>query len=350
VRAFITGATGFIGGRVAGILRGRGVEVVALVRDPDRAGALRDLGCELAKGGLGDADAIRAGMEGADAVFHVAGDYRVGLGKEACQEMRATNVDGTRTVLQAAHDAGVAKTVYVSTVGVFGNTHGALVDESFRRDESEGYLSCYDETKYQAHLVAEEFIAAGDPVVIAAPGGVYGPDDHSALGTLFEMARKGRMKWAPFGDMGITVAHVDDIAQGIVDAYDRGTPSEFYVLAGPAMRQIEIAGVVTKVAGKKPPRGNLPTWVVKMAIPFGPLAGKAMGLEPNVREMIRAAEGVTYWAKADKAAAALGWNPRPLEQGVRDTFAAEDAGSNGSPDGSANGSPDGSGGGGESAP
>jgi dihydroflavonol-4-reductase len=325
VRAFVTGATGFIGGKVAEILRGRGDEVVALVRSPEKAARLRELGCVLVEGGLGDADAIRRGVEAADAVFHVAGDYRVGVTKEHCEEMRAANVDGTRTVLQAAHDAGVKRTVYVSTVGVFGNTHGELVDETFRRDESKGFLSCYDETKYRAHLVAEEFVAAGDPVVIAAPGGVYGPDDHSPLGTLFEMARKGRMKWAPFGDLGITVAHVDDIAQGIVDAYDRGRVGEFYVLAGPAMTQLQIAGVVTKVAGKKPPRGNLPPAVIKMAIPFGPLVGRAMGLEPNLREMIRASDGVTYWAKTDKAVAELGWNPRPLEQGVRDTFAAEDA-------------------------
>src|SRR5947208_16950061 len=110
MRAFVTGATGFIGGKVAGILRGRGDQVVALVRSPEKAGALGELGCELVAGGLGDTDAIRMGMAGADAVFHVAGDYRVGLGKEACGEMRRTNVDGTRTVLQAAHDAGVART------------------------------------------------------------------------------------------------------------------------------------------------------------------------------------------------------------------------------------------------
>jgi nucleoside-diphosphate-sugar epimerase len=262
-------------------------------------------------------------MAGADAVFHVAGDYRVGVSKDECRLMHAANVDGTRAVLQAAHDAGVQRTVYVSTVGVFGNTGGVIVDETFRRDESRGYLSCYDETKYLAHVVAEEFIAKGDPVIIAAPGGVYGPGDHSTLGTLFEMARKGRMKWTPFGDTGITVAHVDDIAAGVVAAHDRGRPGEFYVLAGPAVRNIEIAAAVTKVAGKKPPRGNLPTWVVKSAIPFGPLVGKAMGLGPNIREMIRAGDGVTYWAKADKAAGELDWHPRPLEQGIRDTFGAE---------------------------
>jgi dihydroflavonol-4-reductase len=323
MRAFVTGATGFIGGKVAEILRGRGDEVVALVRSPEKAGKLRDLGCELAEGGLADAEAIRAGMAGADAVYHVAGDYRVGVSTEECAEMRATNVDGTRTVLQAAHDAGVARTVYVSTVGVFGNTHGELVDETFRRDESKGFLSCYDETKYRAHLVAEEFIAAGDPVVIAAPGGVYGPRDHSAMGTLIEMARKGRMKWAPFGDLGITVAHVDDVAAGVVAAHDRGRPGEFYVIAGPAKTNLEIATAVTAVAGKKPPRGNLPPAIIKMGIPFGPLVGKALGLGTNLREMVRASEGVTYWAKADKAAAELGWDPRPLEQGIRDTFEAE---------------------------
>jgi nucleoside-diphosphate-sugar epimerase len=323
VRAFVTGATGFIGGRVAGILRGRGDEVVALVRDPEKAGRLRDLGCELVGGGLGDAEAIAEGVKGADGVFHIAGDYRVGVSSDDCRDMHAANVDGTRTVLQAAHDAGVKRSVYVSTVGVFGNTHGELVDETFRRDESKDFLSCYDETKYRGHLVAEEFIAAGDPVVIAAPGGVYGPRDHSAMGTLIEMARKGRMKWAPFGDLGITVAHVDDIAQGIVDAYDRGRDGEFYVLAGPAKTNIQIATAVTEVAGKKPPRGNLPPALIKMAIPFGPLVGRAMGLGTNLREMIRASEGVTYWAKADKAAAELGWNPRSLEQGLRDTFAAE---------------------------
>ena len=323
MRAFVTGATGFMGGKVAQRLRARGDEVVALVRSPEKASGLGDLGCELVEEGLGDTGAIRTGMEGADAIFHVAGDYRVGVTPADCEDMRASNVEGTRTVLQAAHDAGVGRTVHVSTVGIFGNTRGEIVDETFRRDESKGFLSCYDETKYRAHLVAEEFIAKGDPVVIVAPGGVYGPEDHSALGTLIEMARKGRMKWTPFGDFGITAAHVDDIADGIVAVHDRGRAGEFYVLAGPAVTQLDIATTVTRIAGKKPPRGNLPR-LIKMAIPFGPLVGRMMGLEPNLREMIRSAGGVTYWAKGDRAAAELGWNPRGLEQGLRDTLEAEE--------------------------
>ncbi|HEX9376430.1 MAG TPA: NAD-dependent epimerase/dehydratase family protein [Actinomycetota bacterium] len=322
MRAFLTGGTGFIGGRVARRLRDRGDEVVALVRSPERAADLGRIGCELVEGGLADGAALAKGLHGADACFHVAGDYRVGVTKAECQTMWETNVEGTRHVLQAAHDAGVARTVYVSTVGTFGNTGGVIVDETFRRDESKGYLSCYDETKYKAHLVAEEFAAGGDPVVIAMPGGVYGPGDHSALATLIEMARKGRLKWTPFADMGITAAHVDDIVEGIVLAHDRGRVGESYVLAGPAVRQIEIAGAAARLSGKKPPRGNLPTAVVKMAIPFGPLVGRAMGLEPNIREMIRSADGVTYWASADKAQRELRFTARSLEEGLRQTLSA----------------------------
>jgi dihydroflavonol-4-reductase len=321
MRAFITGATGFIGGRVAARLRERGDDVVALVRSPEKAGGLEGVGCELVQGDLTDGDAMRRGLEGADACFHVAGDYRVGVTKADCQEMREANVEGTRRVLQAVHDAGVARTVYVSTVGVFGNTGREIVDESFRRDESTGFLSCYDETKYQAHLVAEEFIAKGDPVIIAMPGGVYGPGDHSAMGTLVDMASKGRMKLAPFGDLGITAAHVDDIAAGIVLAHDKGRPGEAYVLAGPAVTNLEIAGTVAELSGKKPPRGNLPPLIIRAAIPFGPLIGRLPGLQPNMREMIRAADGVTYWARADKAQRELDWKPRDLETGLRDTLA-----------------------------
>ena len=321
MRAFVTGATGFIGGRVVARLRDRGDEVLALVRSPERATDLRALGCELVQGDLTDSGALAGGLEGADACFHIAGDYRVGMDEAGCREMWTTNVDGTRAVLQAAHDAGVARTVYVSTVGVFGNTEQQVVDETFRRDESKGFLTCYDETKYRAHVVAEEFVAKGDPVIIVAPGGVYGPGDHSGLGTLIEMARKGRAVLVPFADLGWTMAHVEDVADGIVLAHDKGQPGEFYVLAGPAVRNRDVAAKVAELSGKKPPRGKLPTPFVKAAIPLGRLVGRAMGTGPNVREMIRGSEGVTYWARADKARRELGWEPRDLETGLRDTLA-----------------------------
>src|SRR5690348_7521028 len=122
MRAFVTGATGFVGGRVAEKLRARGDDVVCLVRTPAKAEKLRALGCELVEGDLGNHAALAAGMAGADAVFHLAADYRVGVHPSVYPKMRDTNIGGTTRVIADAVEAGVARIVYVSTIAAFGNT------------------------------------------------------------------------------------------------------------------------------------------------------------------------------------------------------------------------------------
>jgi dihydroflavonol-4-reductase len=193
MRAFVTGATGFIGGHVVRRLRARGDDVVALVRSPEKAAELRDQGVELVQGDLDDPEAIRRGLQGADACFHIAAVYKVGVPAAQRQALIDANVGGTERVLDAAVEAGVQRIVYVSTCNVFGNTHGQVVDEKYRRDEGEGFLSAYDESKYRAHLAAEERIARGAPIVIVMPAGVYGPDDHSELGNMIDQTRGSAM-------------------------------------------------------------------------------------------------------------------------------------------------------------
>src|SRR3954469_11270620 len=131
MKVFVTGGTGFIGGHVVSKLRERGDEVRALVRSPEKGSALKDLGCELIPGSLSDADAIRAAMEGCDAVIHGAAVYEVGIPESEHRAMYEANVVGTETVLRAALDAKTPRAVYVSTVGAFGNTHGEVVDETY---------------------------------------------------------------------------------------------------------------------------------------------------------------------------------------------------------------------------
>ena len=180
MKAFVTGGTGFIGSRVVKRLRDRGDEVVVLARSPEKAAGLD---AEVVQGDLGDADAIRRGMEGCQAAFHIAADYRVGMDASKRDSMRDSNVRGTERVLDAAADAGVDRIVYVSTINVFGNTNGQTVDETYERDEADGFVSTYDETKYRAHKLAEDRAAQGAPIVIVQPGGVYGPGDHALVGT-----------------------------------------------------------------------------------------------------------------------------------------------------------------------
>ena len=322
MRAFITGATGFIGSHVARKLRARGDQVVALVRTPSTAGDLAHLGCELVAGSLETGTSLEEGVRGADAVFHVAAVYKAGIPRSARPAMYEANVRGTERVLDAAIRAGVPRIVYVSTVNVFGNTRGRVVDETYRRDEADGFLTYYDETKYRAHQVAVDRIARGAPVVIAQPGGVYGPGDHSDLGNLVDQVRTGKLKFKAFPDTGFVFLHVDDCADGILLVHDRGAVGASYVLGGERSTLGRFIDTVAEIAGRRPPRITLPPGVVKAGIPFGPLVGKLMGTGPNLRELIRAADGVTYWASDEKARRELGYSPRDLVTGMRQTLAA----------------------------
>ena len=321
MRAFVTGGTGFIGGVLARRLRDRGDDVVALVRSPSKAAELIALGCELVEGDLGDRDVLRKGMDGCDAAFHAAAVYRVGIPESERPAMFEANVGGTERVLDAAIEAGVGRIVYVSTIGAFGNTHGRVVDETYRRTPGD-WLSAYDETKYLAHEAAVERIGRGAPILIAQPGGVYGPGDHSDLANFIEQVRKGRLKVLAFPDTGFNFLHVEDAAQGILLVHDRGRIGEAYVLGGQLTTIREAIETVARLSGRKPPRITLPPVLAKMAIPIGPLVGRVMGTGPNLRELIRAADGVTYWATDAKARGELGYAPRDLETGLGQTLAA----------------------------
>jgi nucleoside-diphosphate-sugar epimerase len=322
MRVFLTGATGFIGGHVARKLRERGDDVVVLVRSPNKAAELRELGCELVEGDLSDEAAIRKGVQGCDSVIHVGAIYKVGIPKSERDAMWDANVRGTERVLDAAQEAGVPRIVYVSTVNAFGNTHGDVVDENYRRDESEGFLSHYDETKYRAHQVAEDRISKGYPIVIAQPGGVYGPNDHSELGTMIDQARTGKLKLKLFPETGLMLVHVEDVAEGILLVHDKGEIGEAYVLAGEQARMGDLVDRVCELSGRKPPRGAMPSALLKASAPLGPVIGPLMGFPPNLRELIRVSDGVTYWARDDKARRDLGYSARDLDTGLRQTLEA----------------------------
>jgi nucleoside-diphosphate-sugar epimerase len=322
VKAFVTGGTGFIGGRLISRLRDHGDEVVALVRSPDKATRLRGLGCDLVEGDLSSTEAIRRGMEGCDAAFHVAAAYKIGIPKSERPAMHDANVGGTERVLDAAIDAGVKRIVYVSTVGVFGNTKGKVVDEAYRHPGKD-FLSCYEETKYLSHLVALDRIEKGAPVVIVQPGGVYGPGDHSEIGNFIDQTRAGKLKLKIFPECGFNLVHVDDVADGILLAHDKGAIGESYVLGGQLSTMGELVDKVSQLSGRKPPKRTLPPVLMKMSIPIGPIVGRVMGFPPNLAELIRTSDGVTYWATDEKARRDLGYAPRDLDTGLEQTLAAE---------------------------
>ena len=324
MKVFVTGGTGFIGGEVVRQLRARGDDVVCLVRSPAKAAEVEALGCKLVSGDLGDAAALRAGMEGCDAVVHAAAMYEVGIPKKQHPAMWEANVAGTERVMAAALEAKVPRVVYVSTVGIFGNTHKEVVDESYVNPET-GFTSYYEETKLEAHkLVARMVAEQGLPAVIVQPGGVYGPGDTSQVADLLEEFFAGKLPLLPFPELGICLSHVEDIAGGILLGLDKGELGEAYVISGPATTMREAVETVARVSGRKPPRGTLSTGLIKALVPIGPLVGKLMGQPPNLRELISSADKVTFWASYEKAGRDLGYAPRGMEEGLRQTLEADE--------------------------
>ena len=321
MRAFVTGATGFIGGYLAEKLRSRGDEVVALVRNPGKAQKVRDLGCELIQGDLSDEAAIGTGVNGCDSVFHVGAVYEVGIPASQRPAMYDANVRGTERVLDAAARSQVGRIVYVSTINVFGNTHGRAMDETYRRP-GDDFLSYYDETKFLAHQVALDRIGRGYPVVIAQPGGVYGPGDTSQIANFVDLIRKGRLKAITFPETGLNFLHVEDCVEGILLVHDKGRIGESYVLGGEMTTIGDAVKRVAAILGRKPPRIVIPSAMVKMSIPLAPLITRMMGLGPNLRELIKAADGVTYWGTDAKARRELGYSPRDLDTGLRQYLAS----------------------------
>lgn len=321
-RAFVTGGTGFIGRSLVRQLINQGYEVNALVRSEKGAGELLALGAHPVRGEILDKDSMRAAMQGCDVVFHVAGWYR--LGAKDFQIAERTNVEGTRNVLTLAYELGIPKIIYTSTLAVFGDTHGALVDESYRMPAYQDFLTEYDRTKWAAHYqVAIPLIQNGAPIIILQPGGVYGPRDHSLIGGLMHAFYWGKFPFpfSPVPNLTLTFAHVDDIAEGHILAAERGKPGETYILAGPALSMNQMIELWSQVTGKKGPLLSVPARFLKPFAPVVTLAEKYFPLPELLSRDAVVILDASYMAKADKAREQLGWQPRPLEQGLQETFA-----------------------------
>jgi nucleoside-diphosphate-sugar epimerase len=271
----------------------------------------------------GDVVRLAPQMAGHGAVVHLAGDYRIGIRAGERDAMWAVNVTAVERVIDAGLAAGVPRVVHVSTVNAMGNTRGQVVDETFRRDPSRGFVSWYDETKFRGHEAAQAGIDRGDPVLIAMPGTVYGPDDHSEIGNQLRRAFAGTLRYRALDDIGTSLVHVNDEAAGIVAVLDRGRIGEAYVLAGPCQRLRDAIEIAARLGGHRAPRLRLPTALLRALAPVAGRIGPVGGLPADLRETIAASAGVTYWASSRKATEELGFTPRDLEAGLRDTFLGE---------------------------
>lgn len=313
--AFVTGGSGFIGKRLVALLVERGWQVRALARSEKAAQTLNNLGAAIIPGSLYDKETLEKGMRDCQVVFHVAGWYRLGARDKTAGEK--VNVQGTRCVLETAFELGIPRIVNTSSIAIFGDTHGQVVDETYRMPPDQPFVTEYDRSKYRAHYeVARPLIEAGAPIINVLPGAVYGPADTSLFGQLMQYYYHGLFPIFPGTDTVPTFVHVDDSAYSLLLAAEKGRPGEDYIMSGPAVSLGEMVKLWSELSGRRPPLAYIPARVLR---PLAPLAARLPLPEILSADAIRVL-GVSYAASSAKAHRELGWAPRPIEEGMAQTM------------------------------
>jgi len=316
----VTGGSGFLGSAVVRALIARGSRVRAFVRSSSPPDNLMGLGCEIVAGDLTDQESLKAAMQGVRYLFHVAADYRF-WARDPSVIMRV-NVDGTCSLMREALSAGVERIVYTSSVAAL-KVAGATspVDETSPLAADEA-IGAYKRSKTLAERAVEEMIARDRlPAIIVNPTTPIGPRDikPTPTGRILLDAARGRIP--AFVDTGLNFAHVDDIAEGHLLAFERGRIGERYILGGENVLLRDLLAAIAGLSGRRAPRISLPR------TPLYPLAygaeavARLTGKEPLLTlDGLRLARYRMFFTSA-KAERELGYRSRPYQEGVADALA-----------------------------
>jgi len=255
VKALVTGASGFIGSRLAAALVARGAEVRVLHRGGSRLEALEDLPVQRVVGDVLDAESVGRAVVGCDVVFHVAAISSYWRSTSAA--VYQVNVGGTRNVLAACRAAGVGRIVYTSSVAAVGvPPDGTVATEEHPFDAfSAGWP--YADSKRRAEDEVRRAVAGGQWAVIVNPAAVVGAGDRNLISgsMILELARRPLPAIPPGG---LCLADVDAVVAGHLSAAEVGRSGERYILGGENLTHREMAAIVTRIAGRPLPRRTIP--------------------------------------------------------------------------------------------
>jgi len=319
MKAMVTGANGFIGANLVLTLLRENIEVRAFVREHSDTRALDGLDVEMVRGDLRDSASVRTAVRGCAALFHTAALYT--LWTRTPEEVYATNVAGTETVMKAALEQGVEKIVYTSsesTVACAGD--GTVATETGYTDPDRA-PGDYKRSKCLAEQLVLKLCQAGLPAVIVNPTTPLGPHDYkpTPTGRIVVDFLNGRMP--AYVEAGFNFVDVEDVATGHLLALKKGTPGQRYLLGNRNMTFKEMLELLGQISGRKPPRWRMPLKVALVAAYTDEFVrGKLLGREPRIPVAGVKAAGKRRFFDCAKAKRELGLPqtpiPRTLEKAV----------------------------------
>ena len=316
MKAFVTGATGFLGSHVARVLGEQGADLRLLVRSTSNLRNLEGIKAETATGDLRDSSSLEKGMSGCDTVFHVAADYRLWVRDPA--EMYRSNVAGTKAILDAARKNGVRRVVYtssVATVGFTGNGHPADEDSPVSLADM---IGPYKRSKFLAEQLAMEAGGSGMQVVVVNPTTPVGEQDVKPTPTGRIVVDFLKRRFPAYVETGLNLVDVRECALGHVVALEKGRPGERYILGGENLTLKQILDKLGEISGLPSPKVKLPyVFAFATGIVDEAITGRLLHREPRATvDSVRMGKKKMF-ASCAKAERELGWKIVPVEAALR---------------------------------
>jgi dihydroflavonol-4-reductase len=316
MRAFITGATGFVGSHVARALAQQGADLRLLVRPSSRTDNSADLRAEVMMGDLREPESVKQAMRGCEFVFHIAADYRLWVRDP--EQMYQANVEGTRAIIQAAQECGVRRVVYCSSVATMGFTNtGQIVDEDAPVSLAD-MVGPYKRSKFMAEQIALEAGRKGANVVVVNPTTPIGEYDIKPTPTGRIIVDFLKRKFPAYVDTGLNLADAKEVARGHILAMEKARPGERYILGGQNLTLKQILDKLAALTGLPAPTMKVPHAV---AMGFAALdqffTGVVLGKEPRATiDAVKMGRKMMF-ASSAKAERELGYRSLPVEDALR---------------------------------
>ena len=319
--AFVTGATGFLGSHVASVLAEQGAELRLLVRPTSDLRNLQGLKADRVVGDLRDPASLEKALAGCDVIFHVAADYRLWVPGRDSSEMYRSNVDGTRSLLEAARKQRVRRVVYTSSVATMGflsgSSNGKVADEQSPVGIAD-MIGHYKRSKFMAEQAAVEAAKSGVDVVIVNPTTPIGERDIKPTPTGRIVVDFLKRKFPAYVETGLNLVDATECARGHVQALEKGRTGERYILGGENLTLKQILDRLAAISGLKSPTVKLPyVFAFATGVVDEMVTGRLLGREPRATiDAVRMGRKVMFVSSA-KAERELGWRVVAVDDALR---------------------------------
>jgi len=337
LKAFVTGATGFLGSHVARGLAEQGAELRLLVRPTSDLRNLDGTNADRVVGDLRDSASIAKALSGCDVVFHVAADYRLWVPGRDSNEMYRSNVEGTRSLLEAARKQGARRVVYTSSVATMGFTSNHATAESRSARTGEGarphpgtvadetspvslrdMIGHYKRSKFMAEQVAVDAAKSGVDVVIVNPTTPIGERDIKPTPTGRIVVDFLKRKFPAYVETGLNLVDATECARGHVQALEKGRSGERYILGGENLTLKQILDRLAAITSLPSPTLKLPyIFALAAGVVDEVVTGRLLGREPRATiDAVRMGRKMMFVSSA-KAERELGWRTVPVDAALR---------------------------------